>query len=125
MVRDAREMGTDQVREVKNAAKENGLTFFPSLKFQDTAQRYAERCGLLKWEHGSDVCFGGPEDNREAWAYDFTNELVRQDKLDMIREMLGDYEQAEEAYRRAVAGNPDEEVFAGALGRVRRALGPR
>lgn len=43
----------------------------------------------------------------------------------VAHEMLGDYEQAEEAYRRAVAGNPDEEVFAGALGRVRRALGPR
>ncbi len=90
MVKDAAAMGTDQVREVIKRGKEIGMPVFPSLKFQDSAEPEAERCGLLKWEHGADVCLG--EGEEEPWCYDFTNELVIQDKMAMIREMLDDYE---------------------------------
>ncbi len=91
MVQEARRLGTDQVREVIKRGRQTGLAVFPSLKLQDGALPGGERCGLLKWEHGAEVCIGGPEGSRERWSYDFTNELVRQDKLAVIREMLDEY----------------------------------
>ena len=92
MVQEARAMGTDQVREVIKRGRELGVTVFPSLKLQDSSEPGAERCGWLKWEHGADVCLGGPEGSRERWSYDFANQLVQQDKMAIIREMLDDYE---------------------------------
>ncbi len=89
MVEEARKKGTDQLREVINRGRATGLKVFPSLKLQASNDRYGERCGLLKWEHGKAVCIGEP--GRQEWAYDFSNELVRQDKLAMIREVLQDY----------------------------------
>jgi hypothetical protein len=92
MVQDARALGTDQVREVIKRGRELCLPVFPSLKLQDVAEPGGERCGWLKWEHGVEVCLGGPEGDRERWAYDFTNELVQKDKLAIIGEILEDYE---------------------------------
>jgi len=94
MVRDAKEMGTDQVREIIKRGREKGLPVFPSLKLQDMSEPGGERCGWLKWEHGRAVCLG-QKDERDArweWCYDFSNELVRQEKLSLIREMLDDYQ---------------------------------
>ena len=92
MVEDAAGMGTDQVRENIRYAREIGMPLFPSLKMQDTARQGAERCGWLKWKYGKDVCFGGDDGDRNTWAYDFTNRLVQENKLAMVREMLEDYE---------------------------------
>ena len=96
MVKDAHAMGTDQVREVIKRGREMGIHVFPSLKMQDPAEQGAERCGRLKWEHGKDVTLGEPQERYPAhgteWCYDYTNGLVRQDKLAMVREMLEDYE---------------------------------
>ncbi len=90
MVKDAKAMGTDQVREVVKRGKEKGMTVFPSLKMQQGNLYRSQRCGWLKWKHGAAVCLGDTEP--EPWCYDYTNELVRQDKMAMIREMLVDYE---------------------------------
>ena len=90
IVQDARNMGTDQVREVIRRGRETGMTVFPSLKLQSANPPKSQRCGWLKWKHGVDVCLGEIEE--EPWCYDFTNELVRHDKLAVIREMLADYE---------------------------------
>ena len=96
MVKDAEAMGTDQVREVIRRGREKGMTVFPSLKLQDPAKPGGERCGWLKWKHGADVCLGEPDgrfpDHGTEWAYDYTNELVRQEKKAMLREILEDYE---------------------------------
>lgn len=89
MVEEARKKGTDQLREVINRGRETGMAVFPSLKLQASNDRYGERCGLLKWEHGKAVCINEP--GGQEWAYDFSNELVRQDKLKIIREVLQDY----------------------------------
>ena len=83
-------MGTDQVREVIKRGREMGLTVFPSLKLQASSAPGSERCGLLKWNHGAEVCIG--EEGRAEWCYDFAHELVRQDKLAVLREILEDYE---------------------------------
>lgn len=91
MVEDAAKMGTDQIEETVRYARATGMSFFPSLKLQDTAKLGGERCGWLKWNHGKDVCFGGPDDDRDTWAYDFANELVQEDKLALVREMLDGY----------------------------------
>lgn len=91
MVEDAAQMGTDQVEEVIRYARANRLGFFPSLKLQTRDPQGGQRCGWLRWEHGMGVCFGGSEEDPDAWAYDFTNELVHDDKLAVIREMLDDY----------------------------------
>ena len=90
MVEEGQKKGTDQLREVVNRGKELGIAVFPSLKLQDTAQPGGERCGLLKWEKGAEVCIG--EAGRNEWAYDYANEQVRNSKLAMIREVLEDYE---------------------------------
>ena len=89
MVKDAREMGTDQVREVIKRGRHMGLPVFPSLKMQSGNEYRSPRCGWLKWEHGAAVCLG--EGEEEPWCYDYAKELVRRDKLAMIREMLEDY----------------------------------
>lgn len=91
MVEDAAKMGTDQIEESISYARANGLRFFPSLRLQSTNPQGTQRCGWLKWRHGVDVCFGGPEDYPDRWAYDFTNQLVHDDKLALIREMVEDY----------------------------------
>ncbi len=90
MVEEAQKLGTDQVREVIKRGWEMGLTVFPSLKLQASTPPGGERCGLLKWEHGAEVCIG--EEGRAEWCYDFAHELVQQDKLAVLREMLEDYE---------------------------------
>ena len=89
MVEEAEKLGTDQLREVINRGAEMGLTVFPSLKLQASNLPGSERCGLLKWEHGADVCIG--EEGRAEWCYDFALEVVRQDKLAVLREVLEDY----------------------------------
>ena len=58
MVKDAHDMGTDQVREVIERGREMGIPVFPSLKLQDPAARYLDRCGWLKWRHGMEVTLG-------------------------------------------------------------------
>jgi len=90
MVEEAEKLGTDQVREVIKRGREMGLTVFPSLKLNDSSPPGSERCGRLKWDHEAEVCIGDP--GRAQWCYDFANELVRQDKLAVLREMLEDYE---------------------------------
>ena len=90
MVEEAAKLDTDQVREVTRRGRELGLKVFPSLKVQDVGQPGAQRCGLLKWEEGSKVCLG--VDGRNEWAYDFALESVRENKLAIVREILGDYE---------------------------------
>lgn len=89
MVKDARELGTDQVKEIIKRGRQMGLAVFPSLRLQSNNEYRTQRCGWLKWHHGAEVCFG--EGEEKPWCYDFHNELVRQDKLAMIREMLEDY----------------------------------
>ena len=91
MVEDAAKMGIDQIEESISYSRANRLSFFPSLRLQTTNPQFTERCGWLKWRKGLDVCFGGAEEDRNRWAYDFTNELVHEDRLAMIREMLDDY----------------------------------
>jgi hypothetical protein len=90
MVEEAQKMGTDQVREVIKRGREMGLAVFPSLKLQASSPPGSERCGLLKWNHGAEVCIG--EEGRAEWCYDFALELVRQEKLAILREILEDYE---------------------------------
>ena len=96
MVEEAQKMGTDQVREVINRGRQMGLAVFPSLKLQASSPPGSERCGLLKWNHGAEVCIG--EEGRAEWCYDFAHELVRQDKLAVLKEMLQDYEADREKY---------------------------
>ena len=91
MVEDAAKMGTDQIEESISYARANRLNFFPSLRMQSGNPQGTQRCGWLKWNHGIDVCHGGSEEDRNYWAYDYTNELVHDDKIAMIREMLDDY----------------------------------
>ena len=90
MVQDARDLGTDQVREVIARGRHLDLPVFPSLKMQSGNLPKSQRCGWLKWKHDAAVCLGETEE--EPWCYDYTNELVTQDKLAMIREILEDYQ---------------------------------
>ena len=90
MVEAGKELGTDQLHEVIHRGREMGLTVFPSLKLQCSSQPGSDRCGLLKWEHGAEVCIGEP--GRAQWCYDFANERVREEKLAVLREVLVDYE---------------------------------
>ena len=55
MVEVGRELGTDQLREVIGRGHELGVPVFPSLKLQANDAPHSERCGLLKWEKGSEV----------------------------------------------------------------------
>ena len=89
MVEEAHKKGTDQLREVINRGRTTGMPVFPSLKLQSGNPQYAGRCGLLKWEHGKEVCID--ESGKAEWSYDFANELVRQDKLAVLRELMDDY----------------------------------
>ena len=89
MVEEAQKLGTDQVQEVIKRGHKMGLTVFPSLKLQASSPPENERCGLLKLNHGAEVCIG--EEGRAEWCYDFAHELVRQDKLAVLTEILEDY----------------------------------
>ena len=89
MVEVGKEKGTDQLREVIGRGKELGIPVFPSLKMQHASVLGGQRCGLLKWEKGAEVCIG--EEGKNEWAYDFANELVQESKLAMLREVLEDY----------------------------------
>ena len=95
MVKDAHDMGTDQVREVIERGREMGIPVFPSLKLQDPTPQYQERCGWLKWRHGMEVTLGEGNDRFPAhateWCLDYTNVVVRENKKALIREMLEDY----------------------------------
>tara|TARA_Y100000588_G_scaffold372108_1_gene444265 strand:+ start:1698 stop:3275 length:1578 start_codon:yes stop_codon:yes gene_type:complete len=93
MVEEARRLGTDQLRAVVERGRELGLKVFPSLKLQDGAEPEAERCGWVKWKHGREVCLNEKDDRHPGFefAYDFANNLVRQDKLAILREALEDY----------------------------------
>ena len=96
MVQVAREKGTDQVREVIQHGRRNGVTVFPSLRLQDAQAPGPDRCGWLRWRHEAAVCHGVNDPrwpkHQTQWAYDFTNHLVWDDKKAMIRELLVDYE---------------------------------
>ena len=95
MVKDAHEMGTDQVREVIERGREMGIPVFPSLKLQDPSPQYQERCGWLKWRHGMEVTLGEGNERYPShsteWCLDYTNVVVRENKKALIREMLEDY----------------------------------
>ena len=89
MVEAARELGTDQLREVIARGRQMNLTVFPSLKMQDCSPPGSERCGLLKWESGAEVCIG--DEGRAEWCYDYACEPVHQYKLAIVKEVLEDY----------------------------------
>ena len=95
MVRDAHDMGTDQVREVIGRGREMGIPVFPSLKLQDPTPQYQERCGWLKWRHGMEVTLDEGNErfpsHSTEWCLDYTNVVVREHKRALIREMLEDY----------------------------------
>lgn len=94
MVQDARELGTDQVREVVTRGKEMGLGVYPSLKLQSCDRPGSDRCGLLKWHHADEVCMLEKDDYhpRYEWCYDYAHPMVREDKLNVLREIMSDYE---------------------------------
>ena len=89
MVEEAAKLGTDQVREVIKRGRELGVTVFPSLKLQDRAEPGGQRCGRLKWDQKGKVCIG--EEGRARWAYDYAVEAVREYKLALIEELLGNW----------------------------------
>jgi len=89
MVEAAGKLGTDQLREVLARGLELGLPVFPSLKLQDVARPGSERCGLLKWERGAEVCIGA--EGRYEFAYDWALDEVRESKLALVREVLEEY----------------------------------
>ena len=94
MVQDARSLGTDQVREVVTRGKEMGLKVFPSLKLQSCDRPGSDRCGLLKWHHADEVCMLERDEYhpRYEWCYDYAHLMVREDKLNVLREIMSDYE---------------------------------
>lgn len=94
MVDDARQLGTDQVREVVTRGKEMGLRVFPSLKLQSCDRPGSDRCGLLKWRHANEVCMLVQDEHhpRYEWCYDYAHPMVREDKLKVLREVMSDYE---------------------------------
>lgn len=93
MVRDARKLGTDQLREVIRRGREERLPVLPSLKLQDGNRPGSERCGWLKWKRGPSVCIGEADARHPGfeYCYDFSLESVRADKLALVREVLEDY----------------------------------
>ncbi|MDE2929149.1 MAG: hypothetical protein OXT71_22405 [Acidobacteriota bacterium] len=93
MVRDARKLGTDQLREVIRRGREESLPVLPSLKLQDGNRPGSQRCGWLKWKQGRSVCIGEPDPRHPSfeYCYDFSLNSVREDKLAMVREVLKDY----------------------------------
>ena len=94
MVQDARELGTDQVREVIARGKEMGLKVYPSLKLQSCDRPGSDRCGLLKWHRADEVCMLERDEYhpRYEWSYDYAHPAVREDKLGVLREIMSDYE---------------------------------
>ncbi len=88
MVKDAKEMGTDQLREVLKRGREMGMPIVNSIKLNSGHAPGAQRCGWLRWEHGKEVCV---DEAPQEWAYDYTNPLVIEDKRAIIREVLEDY----------------------------------
>ena len=94
MVQDARELGTDQVREVVTRGKKMGLKVFPSLKLQSCDRPGSDRCGLLKWHHADEVCMLERDEYhpRYEWCYDYAHPKVREDKLSVLRELMSVYE---------------------------------
>jgi uncharacterized lipoprotein YddW (UPF0748 family) len=94
MVKDARELGADQVRMVIERGKEKSLRVFPSLKLQSCDRPGSDRCGLLKWNHPDEVCMLEKDEfhSRYEWCYDYANPLVREDKINILREIMTDYE---------------------------------
>ena len=94
MVQDARGLDTDQVREVVERGKEMGLKVFPSLKLQSCDRPGSDRCGLLKWHHAEEVCMLEKDEYhpRYEWCYDYSHPMVREDKLNILREIMSDYE---------------------------------
>ena len=93
MVRDARKLGTDQLREVIRRGREESLPVLPSLKLQDGNRPGSQRCGWLKWKRGKSVCVGETDERHSGfeYCYDFSLESVREDRLAMVREVLEDY----------------------------------
>ena len=93
MVKDARELGTDQVQTVIERGKQKGLKVFPSLKLQSCDRPGSDRCGLLKWHHANEVCMLENDEYhpRYDWCYDYAHPLVREDKLNVLREIMADY----------------------------------
>lgn len=94
MVSDAREMGTDQLHEVIKRGSSQGLKVWPSLKLQSCDRPGSDRCGLLKWERWEEVCIGEKDEHhpRYEFCYDYAHPDVRQAKLDIVEEVLRDYE---------------------------------
>lgn len=94
MVKDAQELGTDQLREVTVHGKRMGLKVFPSLKLQSCDRPGSDRCGLLKWHHADEVCMLEKDEyhSRYEWCYDYAHPMVREDKLNVLREIMVDYE---------------------------------
>ena len=93
MVRDAKAMGTDQLREVIDRGRETGLRVFPSLKLQSCDRPGSDRCGLLKWDRWQEVCLGENDEHhpRYDYCYDYAHPDVQEAKLGIVREVLGDY----------------------------------
>ena len=92
-VRDAREMGTDQLREVIERSRETGLRVFPSLKLQSCDRPGSDRCGLLKWARWQEVCLGEKNEQHPRYenCYDYAHPDVQEAKLGIVREVLEDY----------------------------------
>jgi len=89
MVEEGKRHGTDQLRECVARGRELGIKVYPSIKTNDPAPPGDERAGLLKYKYGAEVCLREPGPNE--WYYDFSNEIVRNEKLAVIREVLEDY----------------------------------
>ena len=93
MVKDARALGTDPLREVINRGHEMGLPVFPSMKIQSCDTPRSDRAGLLKWERHEEVCLGEIDEwhPRYEFCYDYAHPLVREAKLAVLREVMEDY----------------------------------
>ncbi len=94
MVQGARELGTDQIREVVNHGRQMGLRVHPSLKLQSCDRPGSDRCGILKWHRADEVCMLEKDDHhpRYEWCYDYAHPEVREDKLNVLREIMSEYE---------------------------------
>ncbi|MBK36811.1 MAG: hypothetical protein CME26_14950 [Gemmatimonadetes bacterium] len=94
MAKDAREMGTDQLKEVVNWGREMGLSVIPSLKIQSCDKPDSDRAGILKWDRHEEVCLGEIDEwhPRYEFCYDYAHPAVREAKLAVIGEVLEDYQ---------------------------------
>lgn len=93
MVKDAQDMGTDQLREIINRGHEMGLSVFPSLKLQSCDQPRSDRAGILKWNHYKEVCLGEIDEwhPRYEFCYDYAHPMVQEAKLAILKEVMEDY----------------------------------